>query len=101
MTVRNSQGDIVQFVYGGDGLDPAAMEGKDKPVDFHRVMSHIQVREEGGVCSSDKTLLKEIEGRKKYMKKIGPRYAQCDMGQLTELWLCCYLVLLSVDSKTR
>ena len=47
MTVRNSQGDIVQFVYGGDGLDPAAMEGKDKPVDFHRVMSHIQVRKDG------------------------------------------------------
>ena len=24
-----------------------------------------------------------------------------DMGQVTELWLSCYLVLLSVDSKTR
>lgn len=43
MTVRNSMGDIVQFMYGGDGLDPAAMEGKDKPVDFHRVMEHIKV----------------------------------------------------------
>ena len=23
------------------------------------------------------------------------------MGQVTELWLSCYLVLLSIDSKTR
>ncbi len=36
-------GDIVQFVYGGDGLDPTDMEGKDKPVDFQRVMKHIRV----------------------------------------------------------
>ncbi len=45
-SVRNSMGEVVQFAYGGDGLDPAAMEGKDKPVDFHRVMEHIRVREQ-------------------------------------------------------
>ena len=44
LTVRNSEGFIVQFKYGGDGLDPAAMEGKDKPVEFQRVMEHIKVR---------------------------------------------------------
>lgn len=27
MTVRNSVGDIVQILYGGDGLDPTYMEG--------------------------------------------------------------------------
>lgn len=27
MTVRNSVGDIVQVLYGGDGLDPTYMEG--------------------------------------------------------------------------
>lgn len=43
LTVRNSEGYIVQFMYGGDGLDPAAMEGKDKPVEFERVMEHIKV----------------------------------------------------------
>ena len=43
MTVRNSVGEIVQFIYGGDGLDPACMEGKDKPVDFQRVLEHIKV----------------------------------------------------------
>ncbi|XP_070543488.1 DNA-directed RNA polymerase III subunit RPC1-like [Ptychodera flava] len=43
-TVRNSQNDIVQFQYGGDGLDPAAMEGKEKPVDFNRVLEHIKAK---------------------------------------------------------
>ena len=43
LTVRNSEGFIVQFMYGGDGLDPAAMEGKDKPVEFPRVLQHIKV----------------------------------------------------------
>ncbi len=43
LTVRNSEGFIVQFKYGGDGLDPAAMEGKDKPVAFQRVMEHVKV----------------------------------------------------------
>lgn len=43
LTVRNSVGHIVQFMYGGDGLDPTDMEGKDKPLDFNRVFSHVQV----------------------------------------------------------
>ena len=42
-TVRTSQGEVVQFLYGGDGLDPASMEGKDKPVDLTKVMRHIKV----------------------------------------------------------
>uniref|UniRef100_A0A2R5LGD7 DNA-directed RNA polymerase subunit n=1 Tax=Ornithodoros turicata TaxID=34597 RepID=A0A2R5LGD7_9ACAR len=45
MTVRNSCGDIVQFCYGADGLDPAAMEGKDcTPVDFARVLELTRAR---------------------------------------------------------
>ena len=48
LTVRNSEGLIVQFIYGGDGLDPAVMEGKDTPVEFHRVMHHVKVGREGG-----------------------------------------------------
>ena len=43
LSVRNSVGDIVQFMYGGDGLDPTDMEGKDKPLDYDRVFSHVQV----------------------------------------------------------
>ena len=43
LTVRSSMGDIVQFIYGGDGLDPAAMEGDSEPVDFSRILNHIKV----------------------------------------------------------
>lgn len=30
LSVRNSVGEVVQFVFGGDGLDPCAMEGINK-----------------------------------------------------------------------
>lgn len=40
-TVRNSEGSVVQFMYGDDGLNPAFMEGDDRPVDFHRLLQHI------------------------------------------------------------
>ena len=36
MTVRNSGGSVVQFVYGDDSLDPSVMEGSSKPVNFER-----------------------------------------------------------------
>ena len=41
-TVRNSGNEIIQFQYGGDGLDPMMMEGKDKPVEFKRVLEHVK-----------------------------------------------------------
>lgn len=44
LTVRNSEGFVVQFTYGGDGLDPAAMEGQDIPVEFPRVLQHIKAK---------------------------------------------------------
>ncbi|KAH8042081.1 hypothetical protein HPB51_021165 [Rhipicephalus microplus] len=44
-SVRNSCGEVVQFCYGADGLDPASMEGKeDNPVDFGRVMEVMRAR---------------------------------------------------------
>ncbi|CAL9699297.1 unnamed protein product [Knipowitschia caucasica] len=42
LTVRSSTGDIIQFIYGGDGLDPADMEGKDEPLEFRRVLDNIR-----------------------------------------------------------
>ncbi|KAK3090302.1 hypothetical protein FSP39_010768 [Pinctada imbricata] len=42
LTVRSSTNDIVQFTYGGDSLDPASMEGKDRPIDFQRVFDHVK-----------------------------------------------------------
>lgn len=39
-TVRNSSNGIVQFTYGGDGLDPLDMEGDAQPVNFNRQWDH-------------------------------------------------------------
>ncbi len=39
-TVRNLANGIVQFTYGGDGLDPFDMEGDARPVNFVRQWDH-------------------------------------------------------------
>ncbi|KAK8379693.1 hypothetical protein O3P69_019586 [Scylla paramamosain] len=44
MTVRNSTQDIIQFKYGGDGLDPSEMEGTAGPIDLERVLDHIRAK---------------------------------------------------------
>ena len=41
-TVRNSTGEIIQFIYGGDRLDPTLMEDDDRPVELHRTLEHIK-----------------------------------------------------------
>ncbi|KAK9891975.1 hypothetical protein WA026_017458 [Henosepilachna vigintioctopunctata] len=54
-SVRNAEGDVIQIVYGCDGLDPTFMEGKDCPVDFERVLAHVKAkcpyRDEVGLTS--------------------------------------------------
>ena len=42
MTVRDAAGNLVQFKFGNDGLDPTNMEGDDGPVDLKRTWVHIQ-----------------------------------------------------------
>ncbi|KAL4720875.1 hypothetical protein ACJJTC_009046 [Scirpophaga incertulas] len=42
MTVRNAMGEVVEFCYGADGLDPSCMEGRDQPVDLPRVLRHVR-----------------------------------------------------------
>ncbi|KAJ3036140.1 hypothetical protein HDV00_003052 [Rhizophlyctis rosea] len=39
-SVRNATGGVVQFTYGDDALDPASMEGENKPVVFQRNLQH-------------------------------------------------------------
>eukprot|EP00004_Rigifila_ramosa_P019449 TRINITY_DN4940_c0_g1_i2.p1 TRINITY_DN4940_c0_g1~~TRINITY_DN4940_c0_g1_i2.p1 ORF type:complete len:1028 (+),score=226.55 TRINITY_DN4940_c0_g1_i2:430-3084(+) len=41
-SVRSSTNGIVQFVYGGDGLDPSCMEDQDKPVAFDRLALNVR-----------------------------------------------------------
>ena len=48
-------GAVVQFTYGDDGLNPATMEGDDRPVDFARLMRHTQGRA-GGARRTEGTL---------------------------------------------
>jgi DNA-directed RNA polymerase III subunit RPC1 len=42
LSVRNSEGAIVQFRYGDDGLDPMTIEGAGIPVEYERNMKHIR-----------------------------------------------------------
>lgn len=41
-TVRNAIREVVEFIYGSDGLDPVFMEIKDKPVDLPRQLVHLR-----------------------------------------------------------
>lgn len=43
-SVRNAIGEIVELIYGGDGLDPVYMETKNKPVDLVRQMMHLRAK---------------------------------------------------------
>lgn len=40
LSVRNSEGTVVQFQYGDDNLDPACLEGNAAPVEYRRTWSH-------------------------------------------------------------
>eukprot|EP00927_Polykrikos_kofoidii_P017509 TRINITY_DN1798_c1_g1_i1.p1 TRINITY_DN1798_c1_g1~~TRINITY_DN1798_c1_g1_i1.p1 ORF type:complete len:1535 (+),score=240.64 TRINITY_DN1798_c1_g1_i1:273-4877(+) len=43
LTVRTSAGEVVQFIFGDDGLNPSKMEGSSsKPLDFDYVLRHVQ-----------------------------------------------------------
>ncbi|EGW07354.1 DNA-directed RNA polymerase III subunit RPC1 [Cricetulus griseus] len=68
LTVRSSTGDIIQFIYGGDGLDPAAMEGKDEPLEFKRVLDNIK---------EIKTFIKGVSEK---IKKTRDKYGINDNG---------------------
>ena len=41
--MRDSRGDIVQFRYGSDGLDPGEMEVENFPADLKRELANIKV----------------------------------------------------------
>lgn len=43
LSVRNSEGAMLQFCYGADGLDPMTIEGDGVPVEFERNLKHVRV----------------------------------------------------------
>jgi DNA-directed RNA polymerase subunit A' len=64
-TVRNSAGDIIQFKYGEDGVDPAKSD-HGKAVNVSRLVEQIKIaRERGKPVSAEfiKERLKEVEGQ--------------------------------------
>lgn len=42
-TVRDSRGDIIQFRYGSDGLDPLEMETDKLPVNMTQELTNVKV----------------------------------------------------------
>jgi DNA-directed RNA polymerase subunit A' len=62
-TVRNSTGDIIQFQYGEDGVDPAKSD-HGKAVNAGRLVDQLQISRERGKPSSPENIkdrLKEVE----------------------------------------
>lgn len=43
-SVRNSYGDVIQFIYGDDYLDPVNMEDNQSPVHFPRLLNHVRCK---------------------------------------------------------
>lgn len=76
-TVRTSNGGLVQFHYGDDGLDPAHMEGDSQPVEMSRVFHHTQVlhpnRNEASLQPEEiAAVLEEILCNKDIDRLLGP-----------------------------
>ena len=81
-TVRNAIDEVVEFIYGGDGLDPIYMEIKDKPVDMDRQLMHVQAmhphREETKIDSSSICrLAEEILSKPEYEKSRSDFKKEC------------------------
>jgi DNA-directed RNA polymerase subunit A' len=62
-TVRNSIGDIVQFKYGEDGVDPARSD-HGKAVNVSRLVDQIELSVEKGEAASDKFIDEQLESVK-------------------------------------
>ncbi len=59
-TVRNSAGDIIQFQYGEDGVDPAKSD-HGKAVNVSRLVDQIRIAKEKGRPASAEFIRKELE----------------------------------------
>ena len=59
-TVRNSAGDIIQFKYGEDGVDPAKSD-HGKAVNVSRLIEHIKIAVKKGKPAPDEYIKKRLE----------------------------------------
>lgn len=80
-TVRSSTGDIVQFKFGEDGLDPCFMEAKDGDVvDFNHIFFHIRNTHlfeysENDILDADGMSIL-IDGAMAPMRKVHGKFAE-------------------------
>lgn len=113
-TVRNAIGEVVEFIYGADGLDPVFMEVKDKPLDMDRQLEHVRaqdrfreepiVRGRELVPMAEKILSTELyaDAREDFKKetltflgKVGQR-----LQHTQDLYAACPFALNEIDRTT-
>ena len=75
-TVRDSAGDIIQFRYGEDGVDPAKSD-HGKAVNVSRLIDQIKIGEEKGEAAS-------AEEIKKQLKKVEDQLTPILLNQLKQ-----------------
>lgn len=73
LSVRNSEGAMLQFCYGADGLDPMTIEGDGIPVEFARNLRHVKEmtppKQERGLLPWEIIYLAEKETQRDIWKK--------------------------------
>jgi DNA-directed RNA polymerase subunit A' len=91
-TVRDSAGDIIQFRYGEDGVDPAKSD-HGKAVNVSRLIDQIKIGEEKGEAAS-------AEEIKKQLKRVDGQLTPILMSQLKQNFAKNKLTKKSVEKAT-
>ena len=68
-TVRDSAGDIIQFMYGEDGVDPAKSD-HGQAVNVSRLIDQIKIGEEKGKASTDDYIKTQLDAVKEQITPI-------------------------------
>jgi DNA-directed RNA polymerase subunit A' len=91
-TVRDSAGDIIQFRYGEDGVDPAKSD-HGKAVNVSRLIDQIKIGEEKGEVASSEEI-------KKQLKRVDDQLTPILMSQLKQNFAKNKLTKKSVEKAT-
>jgi DNA-directed RNA polymerase subunit A' len=92
-TVRNSAGDIIQFRYGEDGVDPAKSD-HGKAVNVSRLIDQIKIGEEKGTVASADYI-------KKQMKSVEEQLTPILLSQLKQTLAKANLTKKGVDQAIQ
>jgi len=100
-SVRSAENRIVQFKYGDDGLDPAAMVEGNNPVSFAIALKHLQAVESASLLQRQghNSLTKE-SANKEYEESLalidGPEFSKC-----SEKWRKSLKAFIIKNRKTK